>query len=303
MDLNTLKIFARVAEHQSFTKAARDLGIEKSTVSSKITELERRLETRLLNRSTRCVSLTEAGEGYYRYCQQIVENAQEADEFVKTFTTEPQGILRISAPEGITRILFQDLLDSFLRRYEKIDVEIELSTRRDIDPVREGFDIVLLASSSPLKDSSFVAQYIFEVKMGFYASADYIKEHGKITTLEEFCRHPVIHFVSPKDWSFNMQFRKGNKLYQPEYRTRVIINDIESCITSIQKGLGIGMLPSSAVRNEVRSRTFVQIIPEYELPSTAIYAVYPSRKWRPTKLKVFLEFLIEEWGRRQSMDP
>ncbi len=119
MDLNKILIFSKVADLQSFTRAAQELGIEKSTVSSNIAELEEKLGVRLLNRTTRTVALTEAGEGYYRYCQKVVQTAQEAELFIQSLNEEPQGLLRISTPEGLGRILFDDLFNQFMKQYPR----------------------------------------------------------------------------------------------------------------------------------------------------------------------------------------
>ena len=184
MDLNQMLIFGKVAENQSFTKASQELGIEKSTVSMKVTQLEDRLGTRLLNRTTRSVTLTEAGEGYYQYCQQVIDTAKEAEHFAETLTTEPQGLLRISAPLDFGQIMVTELLDPFLKQNPKLEIDLIL-TNDYVDLVRDRIDVVLRPELGTLRDSSLIAKQILKTSLGLYASPDYIKKRGKPETLQQ----------------------------------------------------------------------------------------------------------------------
>ncbi|PCJ41188.1 MAG: hypothetical protein COA71_09095 [SAR86 cluster bacterium] len=295
MDLNKLLIFARVAELQSFTKAAKELGIEKSTVSSKISELEENLGARLLNRTTRTVALTEAGEGYFHYCQQIVENAIEAEEFMQTFSAEPQGLLRISAPEGIGRILFKDLFNIFLKKYNKIELEVFLSGRA-VDLVRERFDLAIRVSHSRLKDSSLVGKLIMEVEMGIFASAEYVAARAGLNKVEQIIEQPFISLGSLETTDL---LKPAGKSKFPPFKTRITINDIEACIDAIHGGLGLGVLPVGAVQEELNRGSLVKVCPNFKIAPIYLYVLYPSRQWVSSKLKVFLEFL-EEWAQKQN---
>lgn len=294
MDLNKLLIFSKVAEFQSFTMAAKELGIEKSTVSSKISELENRLGTRLLNRTTRMVSLTDAGERYYQYCRQIVDTAIEADEFVQTFISEPQGLLRINAPEGIGKILFNDLFNVFLKKYNKINVEVNLGGR-EVDLIRDHVDLALRIRNTTLKDSSFVSKLIKSVELGFFVSTQYVSDHGDIKHIRQLKEHQFISMTAiksldPSGWNKNEDFSL--------LENRIVINDIDACKSTIKAGLGIGILPLGALRNELADGSIVRIIPDHHLDPILLYAVYPSRQWVSSKLIVFLEFL-DQWAEEQ----
>ncbi|MAM70996.1 MAG: hypothetical protein CMP91_07650 [Gammaproteobacteria bacterium] len=295
MDLNKLLIFSKVAELQSFTRAAQELGVEKSTVSSNIAELEERLGTRLLNRTTQTVALTEAGEGFYGYCQKVVQTAVEAEEFVQSMNNEPKGLLRISTPEGLGRILFDDLFNSFMKEYPLIDMEILLSSR-SVDVVKERFDMAIRVSRSNLKDSSLVGRLLFSVENGLFVSREYAKTHKNLSDFKQLAEHRFITLYAyvagdllPKNICDDLS----------QVKNRIVINDIEGSVKAIEAGLGVGILPVGAIKKELDSCKVVRIFPEIVLDPIYLYAIYPSRQWVSSKLKVFLEFLFD-WAERQE---
>lgn len=298
MDLNKLLIFYKVADQQSFTKAAQELGIEKSTVSSNISELEEKLGARLLNRTTRTVTLTEAGEGFYKYCHQVVHTAIEAEDFIKSLNDEPQGLLRISTPEGLGRILFDDLFNVFLKQYSQINLDIFLSSRT-VDIVKERYDMAIRVSRSKLNDSSLVGRLLFSVENGLFVSRTYAEEH-QFGQVEELLGH---RFITLDAYSacdlLPDEICKG----KTKIPRRVSINDIEGSIKAIQAGLGIGILPVGSLREELKRGEIVRLFPELPLEPIQLYAIYPSRQWISSKLKVFLEFLFDWADRQESLNP
>lgn len=298
MDLNKLLIFYKVADQQSFTKAAQDLGIEKSTVSSNISELEEKMGVRLLNRTTRTVSLTEAGESFYEYCQQVVQTAIEAEDFIKSLNQEPQGLLRVSTPEGIGRILFDDLFNSFLKQYPLINLEIFLSSLT-VNIVKERYDMAIRVSRSKLTDSSLVGRLLFSVENGLFVSSAYAREH-QITSIQELNKH---RFITLDGYSacdlLPDEICKGKGFIQ----RRVSINDIEGSIKAIEAGVGIGILPVGALKKELNECKIVRLFPELQIKPVHLYAIYPSRQWISSKLKVFLEFLFDWAERQESLNP
>ncbi len=291
MDLNQLLIFAKVAKHQSFTKAAHELGMEKSTVSSKVSQLEKRIGVRLLNRTTRLVTLTEAGEGYYQYCHQIVETAWQADHYAVTLTDEPQGVLRISVPLDFGQLLVRQLIKPFMQAYPNLKIDLYVIDR-DVDLIAERYDIALRIGPGGLKDSSLVGKKLFDVKMGLFASPQFLAEHGEPKTLDDLHQTPFIIFTKQQDPVF--EFLPGfiPDALQPTGNLK--INDILTCKDAALSGLGITALPAIVVEQEVKLQQLKPIMPEFNLPLMTLFAVYPSRQWVPSKLKVFLQYL-EKW--------
>jgi len=294
MDLNQLLVFAKVAENQSFTKAAVELGMEKSTVSTKVSQLEKRLGARLLNRTTRQVTLTEAGQGYYQYCRQIVDSASEADHFVETFTLEPQGVLRISVSLDFGQLLVRQLIKPFMQAYPNVKIDLCVIDR-EVDLIAERFDLALRIGPGSLKDSNLVGKKLFDIQMGLFASPEFLNEHGEPRDLSDLQNYPFIFFSKEQEPIFKFEQFLVSDSFE-DLNGNLKINDILTCREAALAGLGITILPVEIARQEVAANKLRRIVPQSSLPLMALFAVYPSRQWTPSKLKVFLQFL-EKWKR------
>jgi len=291
MDLNQLLIFAKVAEYQSFTNAAQELGLEKSTVSSKVSQLEKRLGVRLLNRTTRVVTLTEAGEGYYQYCQQIVATAWQAEHYAQTLTDEPQGVLRISVSLDFGHLLIRQLIKPFMQAYPELKIDLYVIDR-EVDLIAERYDVALRIGPGMLTNSSLIGRKQFDVKMGLFASPDFLDEFGEPKTVVELQEYPFIYFSKQQESVF--EFNPGIMPTEIQTSGNLKINDILACKEAAVSGLGVTVLPVSIAEPEVESQKLRLIMPEFNLPSMILFVVYPSRQWVPSKLKVFLNYL-EGW--------
>ncbi len=288
LDLNAMMTFCKVAENSSFTTAAETLGVKKSTVSNKVSELERSLGAKLLYRNTRHVALTEIGQDYFKYCQEIVQKAEEANQFITTFNTEPQGILKLVLPPGLGRIIFDELFTVFLEKYPKVKLDVNL-TLEPIDIIKESYDASLLVADATLKDSNLIAKKLFDVHLGFYATRSYLAKQSPIRTLKDMEAHELIQAYS----NTPPIIEDGKELHIVS-NNRVRINYLDACIKAVQKDLGVGLLPNIAVTRELESGSLVEVLPECQIAPKSIFVLYHSRSWLPPKLKVFLEFL-EDW--------
>lgn len=289
IDLNAMLVFCKVAELKSFTRSADDLGIKKSTASNKIAILENQLGSRLLTRNTRHVSLTEAGENYYRYCKEITDKALAANDLISKSNNEPEGTLRITATPGIGRILFDDLFSVFMKEYPQINIELNLSYE-PADIIRESFDLAIRASEGgQLKDSSLIAKKLFNVELGLFASPAYLENHKAIKTIRDIERH---QFIQP--YKRNIVLHKNGKDHEIEVKNHLIINYLDACIKAVSDALGIGIFPASSVTKEVSKGKLIRVLPEYNISPTTLFLVYPSKRLLPPKLSVFLDF-IESW--------
>jgi len=291
MDLNQLLIFEKVAEYQSFTKAAHELGLEKSTVSSKVSQLEKRLGTRLLNRTTRVVTLTEAGEGYYQYCQQIVATAWQAEHYAETLTDEPQGVLRISVSLDFGHLLIRQLIKPFMQAYPKLKIDLYVIDR-EVDLIAERYDVALRIGPGMLTNSSLIGRKQFDVTMGLFASPDFLVEYGEPKTSDNLHNYPFVYFTKQQESVF--EFNPGIMRKEIETSGNLKINDILACKEAAIAGIGLTILPVLIAEQEVDSHKLKHIMPEFKLPSMILHVVYPSRQWMPSKLKVFLNYL-ESW--------
>ena len=291
MDLNQMLIFGKVAEKQSFTKASLELGIEKSTVSMKVSQLEERLGTRLLNRTTRSVTLTEAGEGYYQYCQQVIDTAKEAEHFAETLSTEPQGLLRIATTIDFGQIFVSSLIDPFLKKHPKVEIDLVLRNP-PVDIINERIDLALMPRFGALEDSSLIAKRILDTELGVYASPAYIKMRGKPKAMKDLENHDYIWF--PYGSMVSIPVTRNEEKLAIDQKPRIRINDVLSCKRAAIDGVGFAIIPERIAEQDVKDKRLAPLLTDYTFPTVTLYAMYASRQWIPTKLKAFLEHL-ETW--------
>ena len=283
MGLDDALIFTRVVECHSFTQAALGLGMQKSTVSRRIALLEERLGVRLLNRTTRKLRLTEVGLAYYERCRQIMLDFAEAEQAVMQLQLRPSGLLRITAPIEFGQLFLGRVLGAFMREYPEITAEVELTSRR-VDPVEEGVDIAMLVGQP--QDSTLIARPLLMSARSLCASPAYLQQHGTPQTLAELGVHRAILLPadSPRYWPL---------LGQTIACQRVLsCNNITFAREAALAGAGIAGLPLMISREEVASGRLIEVLPQAQLPSSELYAVYPSRRFQTMKVKAFLDFLL-----------
>ena len=283
MGLDDALIFTRVVECHSFTQAALGLSMQKSTVSRRIALLEERLGVRLLNRTTRKLRLTEVGLAYYERCRQIMLDFAEAEQAVMQLQLRPSGLLRITAPIEFGQLFLGRVLGAFMREYPEITAEVELTSRR-VDPVEEGVDIAMLVGQP--QDSTLIARPLLMSARSLCASPAYLQQHGTPQTLAELGAHRAILLPadSPRYWPL---------LGQTIACQRVLsCNNITFAREAALAGAGIAGLPLMISREEVASGRLIEVLPQAQLPSSELYAVYPSRRFQTMKVKAFLDFLL-----------
>lgn len=283
MGLDDALIFTRVVECHSFTQAALGLSMQKSTVSRRIALLEERLGVRLLNRTTRKLRLTEVGQAYYERCRQIMLDFAEAEQAVMQLQLQPSGLLRITAPIEFGQLFLGRVLGAFMREYPEITAEVELTSRK-VDPVEEGVDIVMLVGQP--QDSTLIARRLLISARSLCASPAYLQLHGAPQSVAELSQHRAI--LLPADSS-----RYWPVLGQNIACQRVLsCNNITFAREAALAGAGIAALPLMISREEVASGRLIELLPQAQLPSSELYAVYPSRRFQTMKVKAFLDFLL-----------
>ncbi|OHC34174.1 MAG: LysR family transcriptional regulator [Pseudomonadales bacterium RIFCSPLOWO2_12_59_9] len=283
MGLDDALIFTRVVECHSFTQAALGLNMQKSTVSRRIALLEERLGVRLLNRTTRKLRLTEVGQAYYERCRQIMLDFAEAEQAVMQLQLQPSGLLRITAPIEFGQLFLGRVLGAFMREYPEITAEVELTSRK-VDPVEEGVDIVMLVGQP--QDSTLIARRLLISARSLCASPAYLQLHGAPQAVAQLSEHRAI--LLPADSS-----RYWPVLGQNIACQRVLsCNNITFAREAALAGAGIAALPLMISREEVASGRLIELLPQAQLPSSELYAVYPSRRFQTMKVKAFLDFLL-----------
>jgi DNA-binding transcriptional LysR family regulator len=284
MGLDDALIFTRVVECHSFTLAAEGLGMQKSTVSRRLAQLEERLGVRLLNRTTRKLRLTEVGQAYYERCRQIMLDFAEAEQAVMQLQQEPAGLLRITAPIEFGQLFLGQVVGAFMAEYPQITAEVELSSR-PVDPLEEGVDIAIMAGQP--HDSTLIARKLFDVSRRLYASPAYLAAHGHPQTPGDLLEHRAILLPldNPRHWPVlgeNLSCRRVMSCNNVSFAREVVI-----------AGAGIAGLPQMICAEALRRGDLLEVLPEVSLPSNGVYAVYPSRRFQAMKVRTFLDFIIQ----------
>ncbi|WP_444897155.1 LysR family transcriptional regulator [Microbulbifer sp. SSSA005] len=287
-----IPIFVTVAETGGFSPAAKLLGISKSAVSKRVTQLELQLGVKLLHRTTRKLSLTEAGEHFYEHARVAYKSAKDAQDAVMQLQGEPRGRLRINAPMSFGRLHLAPLIPVFMKRYPEISIDMVLDDKV-VDLVGEGFDIAIRGGDLP--DTSLIARKLAPLKSVLCASPAYLKEFGEPTELEQLSAHNCLIFTYSRDvkeWGFI----KDNHLHTIEVKGNYQVNNSEALREALLQGVGIGRLPTFVAGPDIEAGKLIPLFEEYQMPAKSIYAVFPERQFMPAKVRAFIDFAIEYFG-------
>jgi len=291
-DIASIPVFAAIIEQGSFSKAADVLGITKSAVSKRITGLEARLGVRLLNRSTRKLSLTEAGERYYKHAQQALLAAEEAESAATELQNIPKGTLRLVTPMSFGVSHLASIIPEFLKQYPEIDIHIEM-TDSWTDIIAEGFDLAIRTDS--LTDGSLTVRKLVPLRSVLCASPDYIEKYGAPGLPSELSQHNCLmytHHTVTNEWVFINNGEEETIRINGNYR----VNNSEALREAVLQGLGIGRLPTFIAGKDIKSGRLVRMMMDYAMPHKTLYAVFPQKKYMPERMRVFIDFLAAHFG-------
>ena len=298
-DLNDLFYFSIVVEKNGFAAAGRALGIPKSRLSRRISQLEERLGVRLLQRSTRRFAVTDAGQRFYRHCQAVILEAQAAEEAVAALTIEPRGLVRISCPVSITQIALAGILPGFLRKYPQVRVMV-LSTNRRIDLINEGVDVALRVRFKLDTDADLVVRAFGSSRGLLVASPRFLDEHRRPQQPEDLAGLDTISVAELEAQSWELTGRDGRR-YQFEHQPRVMCGDFPLARKSAEEGLGIALLPEFAVAAALHRGELQSLLPGWTSVLQAMYAVYPSARFVPAKVRAFVDFIAARLSGRHEL--
>ena len=289
---SAIPVFVAVVECDSFSSAASRLGMTKSAVSKRISVLEDSLGVRLFNRTTRKLTLTEAGEQLSDYARSSFTLAQDGFAAISKFQGKPKGTLKINAPMTFSRLHLVPYIKEFLELYPELEVVLSMDDKV-MDMTEGAFDVGIRIGE--LKDSSLVAKKLVDCKSVVCAAPEYVEQFGRPSNPEELVNHNCIYyslFKAGVEWTF---FKNGKKTkVQP--RGNFIVNNSDAIAEILLQGLGICQMPTFIVSKHLSSGALVTLLEGYSLPNHAIYAVYPERKHLPEKVSVFINFMKEKLG-------
>ena len=291
-NLTGMAVFAAVVEARSFSSAAVRLALSKSAVSKQVSRLEDRLGARLLNRTTRRLSLTEVGETFYRHCVRVLEEAEAAEQAVTHLHEEPRGRIKINAPMSFGILHLADAIPDFLARYPQVTVDIDLSDRF-VDLIEEGYDLAIRIAN--LNDSSLIARRLAPVRRIVAGSPAYFAEHGVPERPADLKDHNCLRYTYVADGR-EWRFRGSDGEEAIEVSGSMRANNSDVLRGAALAGVGLMMAPTFIVGDEVRAGRLRPVLTEFELADLGIYAVYPHKRHLSPKVRAFVDFLAERYG-------
>ena len=290
--LTAMEIFTNVVEFEGFTAAAARLGISRASVSKQVIQLEEKLGARLLNRTTRRVSVTEVGEVYYERCKRVLAEVEEADQMVEQLHSEPRGTLKISAPMSFGVAHVGPAVADFLAAYSDLSISLSLNDRFT-DLIEEGFDVAVRISQSA--ETSLVARRLCGVRTVLTATPDYLERHGIPERPQDLADHNCLSYVylaSGLEWPiFGPEGASSVKVSGP-----LKANNGEVLVQAARQGLGIASLPHFLVREEISAGDLVTVLDGYRLPDLSVYAVSSPNRFPARKVQAFISFLADRFG-------
>ncbi len=296
--LDDMLAFIKVVDTRSFTAAAERLNLSKSVVSRRIAELENRLGARLLNRTTRKLSLTEVGQAYYERCSRILTDLEEAEQAVADLHAAPRGRLRVNAPVSFGMQHLAPAIAEFLARYTSIEIEMDLNDRY-VDLIDEGYDLAVRIGR--LRDSSLIAKRLAPARRVVCASPAYLEQHGTPATPEELINHNCLIYTNvpaAEQW----QFRVGEEMRTVRVSGSLRANNGDLLHAAAVAGVGIVVLPTFMVGQALSSGALKTLLLDCYTSESNVYAVYPQNRHLSPKVRAFVDFLADRFGPRPYWD-
>ncbi len=287
--LSRIGIFLAVARQQSFAGAARELGLSSSAVSKQILNLESELKTKLLNRTTRKVSLTEEGSVFFERASRALEDLQEAREQLNELKTTPRGLLRVSMPTTLGTQYLKGPIAEFALQYPEVTLDVQFEDRL-IDIAEEGFDLVLRIAALP--DSSMVARKLARAPFYLCCSPDYLKQHSKPRTAADLAQHNVLAYTRNKgahEWRYRAPDGKQDVV---ALKSSFKCDFAEMMIEAACRGIGIIITPAFFVQSALAQGRLVRILKDHStVPERNLYAVFPPNRFISTRLRLFVDHI------------
>jgi len=293
-----LVVFNAVVKHASYAKAAEELSLSPSAVSRIVTRIEERLGVRLVQRTTRKLSLTEAGSAFHARTAQILQDLADAEAEVQQTLLKPRGNLKISASVGFGRLHMAPLLDQLLHQFPELSVELTL-TNRFVDLIEEGVDLAIRIGA--LEDSRIIARRLCTNKRVLVAAPSYLERRGVPNNVEALSAHDSViftGFAKPREW----KLIGPNGPVTVDVSGRVATNNVDVLTESAKQGLGVTVGATLSVAPALVSGELVRVLSDYEFEPTAVFAVYPSGRQLSTKVRATVDFLVEKLEDPPSWD-
>jgi DNA-binding transcriptional LysR family regulator len=293
-DLAYMVTFARVVKAGSFAGAAKRLGVTSSVASKHVAKLEKALGVRLLNRSTRKLSLTEAGAAYYEHCARIVDEIESSKTAIAQLQAAPRGQLRVTAPVTFANTRLGPILREFFERYPDIQIDLNASNRV-VDLAEEGFDVaVRIARTLP---PNVVARELRRVRWHLCGSPEYLEREGTPTHPANLSRHNCLTFPTAAGQPTTWHFARGGERVEVPVHGSLQANMVEALHDLVLNGTGLTLLPGYIAGKDIRDGKLRPVLADWEIETgSSLYAVYLPTRYLAPKVRVFVDFLVEKFG-------
>jgi DNA-binding transcriptional LysR family regulator len=297
--LTSLRVFREVVEAGSFVAASERLGISAPMASKHVAQLEKSLGARLLHRSSRHLSLTEAGEAWYEQSRRALDLLDAAEAAIGQKNETPRGQLKISAPVWCATPRFARVLAGYRERYPEVLVDLHLENRK-VDLAADGYDLALRATQEP--SPALIARPLCRLQFHLVASKDYVAQAGLPAVPADLAK---LGAIVPSYVTLEGLALKGPAGRQAPLRLQPVMKSDDTNLTlhAVRAGIGMSFLPEWLVDDDLAQGRLVRLVPEYAAPPVTLFAVYTSRQYMAPKLRSFIEFLGEQLGSRQPAQP
>lgn len=294
--LNNMQVFCRIVELGTFAAVAREMNLSAMMISKYMAQLEESLGVALLNRTTRQISLTEAGEIYYNRSKQLMDDFSELDETTAQLGRHVKGTLKISAPIDFGGLYMVPAIDAYQRKYPDVKILMTLHNSH-VDLSKGSFDLSILVTDS--LDLGVVARKIAETRLCTYASPVYLTGYGKPEHIDQLSSHRCLHYIDTphKDyWLFNV----GTEEIKIKPNWHFSSNNGRALCQAAALGMGITQTPEISAANYVAQGKLIEILQDFRIPSLAIYATYLQRRFLPAKLTTFVNFMVKYFAENEA---
>lgn len=299
IDLNDLSYYVHVVDHGGFAPAGRALGMPKSKLSRRIALLEERLGVRLIQRSTRRFSVTEVGQDYYAHCKAMLVEAEAAEEAIALSRAEPRGTVRIAVPVAILHARMGVMLADFLAEHPKVSLQLEATNRR-VDVIGEGLDIAIRVRPPPLEDSDLVVRTLATRRWCIAASPLLFAHQPAPVVPADLARFPSVDLSAPQQLhSWRLTAADGT-VAQLNHVPRLVSDDMIALRAAAVAGVGVLMLPTMMVCDELADGRLVRVLPDWEPQHGIVHAVFPSRRGLLPAVRTLIDYLALRFEQLQE---
>lgn len=291
-DLNDMFYFAEVVDRGGFAAAGRALNMPKSKLSRRVAQLEARLGVRLLQRTTRKLSLTQAGELYHRHCVAMREDAEAAEEAVAQVQTEPRGTIRVTCPVTVAQVTLGPLIPLFLQRHPQVRLDMEVSNRV-VDLVQEGVDVALRVRPTLDESGSLVVKNLGQTESMLVATPAQLERQGRPQAVDELHRLSTVSMSASDGEAVWTLLGPGGRQHDFQHQPCYTADDLQTLKLAVLQGTGMCVLPDYMCRRELRQGELVHVLPGWAPRPGVVHAVFPSRRGMAPAVRRFLDFLGE----------